>query len=403
MSSVSEFLPASRIDPFSQAYVDDELVAEEELRNVGRAVWLPQYKVVALSHYEDVVPALRDWETFSSARGVGLRDIKAPETLSDPGGVLELDPPDQTQARRVYSKVLTREFYEQTRERFRAAADDLITEQLAAGEIDGVQAIATAYPMSVFPDALGVTAQDRQHLLATGTWTFNSFGPENEPYLSTREAGLAGMNWTLQQGIPGRCTPEGLVSTLHREGEGKLPASITTTHLGVELMVAGIDTTITGIAWALYFLATQPDQWAMLKADPTLARACFEETLRLSSPVRWFARHTTRDVDIAGTTIPADTRVMLMIGSANRDPQRWERPVTFDITRDSKGQIAFGFGVHACVGAMIARIEAEAVLTALVRRADQITLVGEPTVVWSNTMRALASLPMVLTPAPSVL
>lgn len=398
-SSVSKLLPQSQIDPCSEAYADDELVAEAELRDAGRAVWLPRYDVVALSHYADVVPALRDWETFSSARGVGLRDITAPETLSEPGGVLELDPPDQTQARRVYSKALTRDFYEQTRETFRAAADDLIAARVGAGEIDGVQAIATDYPMSVFPDALGLTAHGREHLLSAGTWTFNSFGPENSPYLATRESGETGMDWILQQAIPGRCTPEGLVSTLHEAGGGKLPSSITTVHLGVGLMVAGLDTTITGIAWALYHLATNPDQWAMLKDDPTLARACFEETLRLSSPVRWFARQTTREVTIGDATIPADTRVLLMIGSANRDPARWERPLTFDIGRDSKGHIAFGFGVHACVGAMIARIEAEAVLTALAGQADRLTLTGEPTLAWNNTMRALASLPMVLTPA----
>jgi hypothetical protein len=149
----------------------------------------------------------------------------------------------------------------------------------------------------------------------------------------------------------------------------------------------------------MYCLARFPAAFAQLRADPSLARQAFEEAIRLESPVQTFFRTATREVKIGQDTIPEGSKVLMFLGAANRDPRRWERPDEYDITRRNAGHVGFGAGIHACVGAVLARLEGEVVLTALARKASAIEIVGEPKRRYNNTLRGLASLPMRLRPA----
>jgi len=128
---------------------------------------------------------------------------------------------------------------------------------------------------------------------------------------------------------------------------------------------AGLDTTVSALGNAMYLLATHPDQWERLRTDPSQARVAFEETLRFESPVQWFFCTAARDTELAGVEIAKDDRLMISFGAANRDPRRWEYPDRFDITRKPSGHLAFGLGIHGCVGKPVARIEGEAMLAAL--------------------------------------
>jgi cytochrome P450 len=160
------------------------------------------------------------------------------------------------------------------------------------------------------------------------------------------------------------------------------------------LLSAGIDTTTQALAAALHALATWPDQWTALRDDPTLARAAFEEALRCASPVQTFFRTTTRDVEIDGTTIPEGHKVLLFLGAANRDPRHWQDPDRFDITRHPHGHVGFGTGIHACVGAVIARLQAEILLTAMTRHMHTLQLPGPAQPLLNNTLRGLTNLPL---------
>jgi cytochrome P450 len=164
------------------------------------------------------------------------------------------------------------------------------------------------------------------------------------------------------------------------------------------LLAAGLDTTIYGLGNALYCLAANPDQYALLHADPGLARAAFEETLRVESPVQTFFRTTTRPVEIGGVEIPDGAKVLLFMGSANRDPRRWGGDADrFDLHRRTAGHLAFGSGIHACVGQFISRLEGELVLAALARRASALSLAGPPVPKPNNTLKGFARLPIAAT------
>ena len=162
------------------------------------------------------------------------------------------------------------------------------------------------------------------------------------------------------------------------------------------LLSAGLDTTIVGIGNALYAFATNPAQWQALREKPALVRPAFDEVLRWELPIQTFFRTTTRSVDIGGVEIPQDAKVLLFLASANRDPRRWDEPERFDVNRRAAGHVAFGAGIHLCVGQMLARLEVEMLMTALAARVERIDIIGEPQRRLSNSLRQFASLPLEL-------
>jgi cytochrome P450 len=165
------------------------------------------------------------------------------------------------------------------------------------------------------------------------------------------------------------------------------------------LLTAGVDTTVHGLATCLYAFATHPEQWQRLRERPESARVAFDEAVRWQSPVQTFFRTATTDVTIAGTLIPEGTKILMFLGAANRDPARWTAPDRFDLARDPSGHVGFGMGIHQCVGQHVARLEAEALLTALARRVNRIELTGAPRRHLNNTLRSWTSLPVRVHPA----
>jgi cytochrome P450 len=164
-------------------------------------------------------------------------------------------------------------------------------------------------------------------------------------------------------------------------------------------LTAGVDTTVSGLGAAIYCLARFPDQFARLRADPSLARGAFEEAVRYETPVQTFFRTTSRPVEIGGVRLGEGEKVLMFLGAANRDPRRWQRPDDYDIGRSTSGHVGFGSGIHQCVGQLLARLEGECMLGALARRVAAIEIAGPPRRRYNNTLRALASLPVRLAPA----
>jgi len=170
-------------------------------------------------------------------------------------------------------------------------------------------------------------------------------------------------------------------------------------HLLVRsFLSAGVDTTVTGIANMIYAFALHPDQWRMLRGNPSLRRKAFEEALRWDSPVQTFFRTTTRVVELGGTVLPAGAKILLFLAAANRDPRRWDQPERFDISRQASGHVGFGFGIHQCLGQMVARLEAETLLEALLPRFSEIRLAGTPVRRLNNTLHAFSSMPVEINP-----
>jgi len=157
--------PSLDVDPFSQEFLSDPYPRHERLREAGPVVWLARYNVVAMARYAQVRDALQDWKTFCSGRGGGLTDFAREQPWRPPSIILEADPPLHTRTRGVLSKVLSRGALERFREAFTRAAEALVHEVLERGEIDAVRDLAEAYPLSVFPDAIGLRKDGRENLL----------------------------------------------------------------------------------------------------------------------------------------------------------------------------------------------------------------------------------------------
>jgi len=223
---------------------------------------------------------------------------------------------------------------------------------------------------------------------------FNALGPDNP----LRRAWLGKASdivpWITEQCQRQRLRPGGIGAVMYGavdEGE------ITEQEAGLlvrSLLSAGIDTTVTGLGSAIYCLATHPEAFGQLRAHPALARSAFDETLRFTSPVHSFCRTANVDTVVAGVQIPRDAKILCVLGSANLDPMHWPDADQFDIARKGGDHLAFGVGIHACVGQALARAEAEAVLGCIARKVTRIELVGRP--VWrkGNAIHALESLPI---------
>ena len=387
-------VPTFDFDPFSKEFFDNPYPAHEAMREAGPVVWIPRYQLWAMARHDEVHAALNDWQTYCSSRGVGLSDFAKEKPWRPPSIILEADPPLHTRTRTVLARILSPGTMKKLRETFQREAENLVDLLVARGRFDAVKDLAEVYPLRVFPDALGIPREGRENLLPYGNMVFNAFGPRNDFFdAAMRDADR------VRESIMKNCAreslrPDGLAGDIYAAvDKGELTAD-EAPLLVRSFLSAGVDTTVNGIGAAMDCLARFPDQWALLREDPSLARNAFEEALRLESPVQTFFRTTTRDVEVGGVRIGEGEKLLLFLAAANRDPRRWENPDKFDIRRRVAGHVALGSGIHGCVGQSVARLEGELILTALARRAESIEIVGEPKRRYNNTLRGLASLPV---------
>jgi 4-methoxybenzoate monooxygenase (O-demethylating) len=378
--------PVCALDPFADGFLRDPFSFHNELREAGPVVWLGHYGIWGMARHAEVHEALRDFQTYSSAAGVGLSDFRKEKPWRPPSLLLEADPPEHARARRAVARALSPRTIAAHRDDFAREADCLVTELLARGTVDGVTDIAEAYPLRVFPRAVGITEDCGDQLLAYGNMAFNAFGPHNR-LLADSMAEVQGVAaWIAAHCTRDALTPGGLGDRIYASAGDGTVTEDEAALLVRSLLTAGVDTTVIGLGCALDCLARDPAQWRLLRENPSLAGSAFEETLRYASPVQTFFRTTTREVE----------KVLLFLAAANRDPRRWPDPERFDITRRAAGHVGLGYGIHACVGAAFARLEGEVLLTALASRVASLAPAGEPRRRLNNTLSGFASLPLTL-------
>jgi cytochrome P450 len=386
--------PSLDLDPFAPEFLANPYPRHAQLRDAGPVLWLEPYGVVAMARYAEVRNALVDWSTFCSGRGAGLTDFAREKPWRPPSIILEADPPLHTRTRGVLSRVLARGALERFRDAFARKADLLVREVLLRGEIDAVRDLAEAYPLAVLPDAIGLRKDGREHLLPYGNMAFNAFGPRNELFDESFANAQKVIGWIQAQCRRDALEPGGIGAQVYEAAAEQAISEDEAALLVRSLLTAGLDTTIFSLGAALFCFAQFPEQWQALRSSPSRLRGAFEEVVRYVSPVQTFFRTTTRAVEVAGVRIPADQKILLFLAAANRDPRQWPEPDRFDITRKTLGHVGFGYGIHACVGQMVARLEAEILLTALARSVASIELSGEPAWRLNNTLHGLDRLPV---------
>ena len=221
-------VPHLDIDPFSIEYFEDPYPTQELLREAGPLVYLDQWKVFGVARYAEVHAVLNDPLTFCSSRGVGLSDFAKEKPWRPPSLILEADPPAHTRTRAVLSRVLSPTVMKQIRDRFAAAAAAKVDELLARGSFDTIADLAEAYPLSVFPDAMGLKQEGREHLLAYAGVVFNAFGPPNQLRQDAIERSAPHQAYVAEQCQRANLAPGGFGAAIHAHGavgRGALPRS----------------------------------------------------------------------------------------------------------------------------------------------------------------------------------
>lgn len=392
-------VPTMDVDPFSDEVLVDPLPFHEALRETGPLVLLERYGIYGMGRYEEVHAALVDWQGFQSAAGVGLSNFRRETPWRPPSLLLETDPPHHDAPRHVLEPILAPRSLRRLRERWAAAAETFVDELLEREEVDAVRDIAETFPLRVFPDAVGLPQEGREHLLPYGDHLFNAFGPDNHLV----EKGKARIG-AIAASVDAQCrrdvlSPDGFGAQIWAAADRGDITHAQAPTIVRSLLSAGVDTTVHALGGVLQGFLRFPDQWQVLRAQPSRARVAFDEAIRWESPVQTFFRTATRDIAVAGGVVPEGEKILMFLGSANHDPRRWHDPDRFDLDRDPSGHVGFGMGIHQCVGQHVARLEAESLLHALARRVERIEPAGEPRRHLNNTMRAWASMPVRLVAA----
>ena len=389
----------SDIDPFCDAFLAEPYPFHERLREAGAVVWLERYGIWASARHAEVQAALTDWQTFSSAAGVGIDDFRRSKPWRPPSLILEADPPLHTRSRAVMNRALSAKAMAGLRASFKEAAEHLADALVARRRVDAIADIAEAYPLSVFPKAVGLGPDGLDNLLPYGAMVFNAFGPRNKRFEEAMAEAAKVVGWINAQCAREALSPDGIGAAIWAAVDTGEVSREEAPVLVRSVLSAGLDTTIIGLGNGLYAFAANPAQWQALRDNPALLRPAFDEILRFESPVQTFFRTTTKPVELGGVALRQDAKILLFLSAANRDPRRWEEPEHFDISRRATGHVAFGAGIHMCVGQMLARLESEMMLGALAARFSHIAIAGEPRRKLNNSLRQFASLPIALTQA----
>jgi cytochrome P450 len=337
------------------------------------AIWPRLF--LMLARYEHVAAGLKDWRKFSSTS----RPWHDPQSVR-PELLLTDDPPKHTRVRTVVANALSPKALSQMGEAFRRDARHIVA-NLKAREgqpIDAVQDITQAFVYKVLPDLIGLPQAGREHMYAFGNMVWATMGPMNALFHEAMQNTDEVIAWASQC-----CNRENLsagslgMAMYEAADRGEITPQEANLLVGI-LLSAAADTTVLTLANTIRAFCEFPDQYQLVRKNPALVKAAFEESLRWDSPSRMAGRIAMTDVEIDGYVIPAGERCGLMFAAANRDPRRWQDPQRFDVKRNTNGSMGFGHGVHACVGRVLALLEAEAMLGALVESVESFEAAGPP-------------------------
>ncbi|MFJ3248131.1 cytochrome P450 [Streptomyces sp. NPDC086782] len=380
--------PTSDVDLFADEVVLDPYPVYAELRERGPVVHLPENDVYALTRYDVVRGALADWESFSSA-SIAFNPM-ANEALT--GTSLASDPPVHTQLRATLTENLSPRALRGLKAGIETKADALVAALVEKGSFEAIDALARAFPLEVVADLIGFTGHVRDNMLRWGQAAMQVLGPMNQR--TAENFPVAGELYAWCSQVEADDLAEGSVGRgiFEAEARSAIPAD-TAGHIIHQYLGAGVDTTIAAIGNIVALFARHPDQLALVRENPSLVPAAFNEVLRFWAPVHAWGRRVTKDVTIEGAVVPAGAQVAILFGAGNRDPRHYENPDAFLVERNPVDHLSFGYGPHGCAGQGLARLEAHAVIEALSRRVER--LVAGPEVrVPSNTTRSIEELPV---------
>ncbi|WP_420752921.1 cytochrome P450 [Rhodococcus sp. O3] len=378
--------PRSDLDLFADEILTDPYPAFTELRELGPVVYLPAHDVYALTRYDVIRGALADTATFSS-RSIAFNPA-ANEALQ--GTSLASDPPIHTELRATLTENLSPRALRGLETGIETKADALVADLVKKGSFEAIDALARAFPLEVVADLIGFTGEVRANMLRWGQAAMEVLGPMN--HRTAENFPIAGELYAWCSQVQAEDLTPGSVGRgiFDAEARGAIPAG-SAGHIIHQYLGAGVDTTIASIGNLIALFATFPDQFDLVRADPTLVPAAFAEVLRYWAPLHAWGRAVTRDVEIDGHLIPAGAQAAVLLGAGNRDPRHYDDPDTFRVQRNPVDHLSFGYGPHGCAGQGLARLEAHAIIAALARHARRL-VAADPIRLPSNTTRSIDAL-----------
>ncbi len=385
--------PTSDIDLFSERSLSDPFPLYRKLREAGPVVWLDPLGMFAATRFDAVRACLRDPQTFSSARGTFISAVMNGMTS---GSTIGSDDPEHQVHRQVVGRPLTPAAVRALTERVMAEAESVVDRLVAKGRFDGVTELAWHLPLTIVSRFVGLPEAGRERMMVWGEAIGNLAGPPNALTQASapliEEMGVYLANELQREKLAPGSWGAQLIEAADR-GEiapEKIPV------LMADYLGPALDTTIGAIGNLLWRLSLDPSQWAALRADPSLIPSAILEGVRIDPPIHWLTRYVTQETVMGDVALGRDTRILLLYASANRDERKYPDPDRFDVRRNPTDHFGWGHGVHFCLGVHLAKLEMQAVLTALVRRAERLEPAGAPVQKINNGLHVLDHLPLVV-------
>ena len=361
-------------DPFSRDFFDDPYETYADLREHAPCYYSEQYDFYALSRFDDVVAAHRDYATFSSTHGQTYEQLSTGEP-TELGSIISMDPPEHTR----YRKLVSRSFTPRSIGNYEALVREIISGFLdplmGRRQFDVLEEFAAPFPVEIISTVLGVPPEDRQQIRH---WTDEMLHREEGSAMGNQaaaEAGMAQGMYLFQLSQQKRAEPaDDMLSALidaeveTEDGDLTQLDDAEIAALGTLLAAAGSETVTKLVGNAMVLFHRHPDQWAKVLDDPEVIGNAVEEILRYWAPSQYQGRYSMVDSEWHGVTIPKHKPVFLITGAANRDPRRYDDPDKFDITRDPGLAVGLGHGLHVCLGAALARLESRVAIEEIARR-----------------------------------
>ena len=392
-------------DPFSPEYFEDPTELYRRLRDEAPAYYSERYGFWALTRFDDVCAASKDWGTFTSTHGIDLSMLTGPGLPESMQMIIMMDPPRHDRMRALVSRVFTPRAVTALEPMVR----EVILEQLdtldGRPSFDAVVDLTGPFPVEIISRMLGVPEADRQQIRHWLDIGLHRDVGQLEPNAESMEAMLAMGTYMFELAVDKRANPgddmlSDLVACEMDDGEGGTTRLDDVELAGFAALLggAGAETVTKLLGNAFVLFARHPDQYRIVKEDPTAIPGAIEEVLRMHPPSQYQGRFSTRDSEWHGVTIEAGKPVLLVTGSATRDERSIERPDEFDVRRPPMLSLGFGYGIHSCLGAALARLEGRIALEEMVRRwpSYEIDEAGLTRVTMSN-VAGFANVPVTVT------
>jgi len=387
--------PQFNTDLFSDDALTNSAPLYQKIRDLGDAVWCPYLDMFLVGRFDDVKSGLLANEILISGEGVTLNAHQNGEFARQNITTIQADGEQHKRLKNHSMKPLRAPQIKKMRQKIEKLADDQVKLLLNKGQTEGLDTLAFYMPVNTVCDLVGINGVGSERMKNWSEALFNTTGPIDQPRTMSNMDALADFQAFLAPITRADLKPGSWADKLFEASEQGEITEDEARGMLADYIIPSLDTTAQSIAELLYQLSVHPEALAKIKEHPELISGTVLEAVRLATPIRGFTRFLADDFRLSETTIPKGCRVWLLNASANLDERVFRNPEAFDIERNPKYQLGWGYGVHLCIGKHLAKLEMEALLSALSRHVQTIEI-SEPKRIINNMIQGYRSLPISL-------